>query len=64
LAIVAKFLNYDYNISNLDISVSTNVLEDAVGYINDGHDVSFDIRLKLRLEGKWDEGFVVPSTRN
>jgi hypothetical protein len=26
--------------------------------------VSFDIRLKLSLERKWDEGFVVPSTRN
>jgi hypothetical protein len=64
LAIVAKFLNYDYNISNLDISVSSNVLEDAVRCINDGHDVSFDIRLKLSLERKWDEGFVVPSTRN
>ncbi len=62
--IVAKFLDYDYNISNLDINLSTNVLEDAIGCINDGHDVSFYIRLKLRLKGKWDEGLVVPSIRD
>jgi len=49
--IVAKFLDYDYNISNLDINLSTNVYKDAVRCINDDHDVSFDIRLKLRLEG-------------
>jgi hypothetical protein len=27
LMIMAKFLNYDYNISNLDINFSTNVPE-------------------------------------
>ncbi len=62
--IVAKFLDCDYNISNLDINLSTNVLEDAIECINDGHDVSFYIRLKLRLEGKWDEGLVVPFAKN
>jgi hypothetical protein len=62
--IVAKFLDYDYNILNLDISLSTNVYKDAVRCINDDHDVSFDIRLKLRLEGKWDEGLIIPSTRD
>jgi len=48
----------------LDINLSTNVLEDAIECINDGHDVSFYIRLKLRLEGKWDEGLVVPFAKN
>jgi hypothetical protein len=55
---MAKFLDYDYNILNLDINLSTNVLEDAIRCINDGHDVSFYIRLKLRFEGKWGEGLV------
>lgn len=55
---MAKFLDYDYNILNLDINLSTNVLEDAIRCINDGHDVSFYIRLKLRFEGNWGEGLV------
>jgi len=39
----------------LDIGLLTTVLEDVTWLINDGHDVSSNIRLRLGLKKEWDK---------
>ncbi len=59
LVIVVKLLHCNCNISNLDIGLLTTVLEDVTWLINDGHDVSSNIRLRLGLGKKWDKWFAI-----
>jgi len=59
LVIVVKLLHCNCNISNLDIGLLTTVLEDVTWLINDGHDVSSNIRLRLGLKKEWDKWLVI-----
>lgn len=59
LVIVVKLLHCNCNISNLDIGLLTTILEDVTWLINDGHDVSSNLRLMLGLRKEWDKWIVI-----
>jgi hypothetical protein len=50
LAIVARFLDCDYSISNLVIGLSIDVLVDVARSIIDSFNVSFDVGLGALIE--------------
>jgi hypothetical protein len=64
LVIVIKLLHYNCNILNLDISLFTSVLKNVTWIINDGHDVSSDIGLRLGLRKEWDKWLVILSIKD
>jgi hypothetical protein len=49
LAIVASLFDYGYNIFDLVIGLSIDVLLDVVGGIDDDHVISFDLWLGVQL---------------
>jgi len=53
---MARVFDCDYNVSNLVIGLSINVLVDVIGGIVDDHAISFDIGIGLEVE--WYDGLL------